>query len=83
LEFFNHSCLTFEHYVVAAEITRQLNLFTPLIRIISSVLNIRYQRYMGWQNYILDIGWYIAIWYNTGRQIGRHTNWRIYMWLPT
>jgi len=56
LEFFNHSCLTFEHYVVAAEITRQLNLFTPLIRIISSVLNIRYQRYISWQNYILDIG---------------------------
>ena len=22
-----------------------------------NILNIRYQRYIGWQNYILDIGW--------------------------
>ena len=31
LEFFNRSCLTSEHYAIAAEITLQLNQFTPLM----------------------------------------------------
>jgi len=31
LEFFTHSCLTSEHYAIAAEIALQLNQFTPLM----------------------------------------------------
>jgi len=31
LKFFNHNCVTCEHYAVAAEITLQLNQFTPLM----------------------------------------------------